>query len=133
MEIETVGKPYPQPAPGTPPVTPGAPEPAARIEAGPEKKAGDTAKAHADAVTTVIERAKVDHEQFKAFLEKLNIAMNALDIQARFSVHEATKQVMVQVINVESGKVIREIPPKRILDMVAKMLDLVGLLMDERA
>lgn len=133
MEVDALGKPYKTPLPGTPqPAQEANPSVA---KSGPEAvdKTPESAKAKADATATVLERAKVDREQFKAFLDKLNIALNALDVQARFSVHEATKEVMVQVVNVESGKVIREIPPKKILDMVAKMLDMVGLLLDERA
>ncbi|MGE5623774.1 MAG: flagellar protein FlaG [Methanocella sp.] len=132
MEVEAVGKPYPALAPNQAQAQQGS-SPETVDKAIPTAKTEETAKAKADAVTTVLQRAKVDHEQFKAFLDKLNIAVNALDIQARFSVHEATREVMVKVVNVETGKVIREIPPKKILDAVAKMLDMVGLLMDERA
>jgi flagellar protein FlaG len=39
---------------------------------------------------------------------------------------------MVKVIDENTGEVIREIPPKKILDMVANMLELAGLLVDER-
>lgn len=74
------------------------------------------------------ERSKVEE-----LLKKMNIVMNAMDIQARFSIHQATHQVMVKVVNIETGQVIREIPPQKVLDMVAKMQEMVGLLVDERA
>jgi flagellar protein FlaG len=130
VDVEAVGKPYSSSAPSPLAAQQSGIETVSNNDASPKPE--ETAKARVDAATTVLDRAKVDDEQFKAFLDKLNIAVNALDIQAKFSVHQATKEVMVQVVNVQSGKVIREIPPKRILDMVAKMLDMVGLLMDER-
>lgn len=50
-----------------------------------------------------------------------------------YSIHEKTKKVMVTVINAETEEVIREIPPEKVLDHYAKMLELTGLLVDERS
>ncbi|MFZ5898483.1 MAG: flagellar protein FlaG [Bacillota bacterium] len=50
----------------------------------------------------------------------------------QFSVHEETKDVIVRVLDSVTGEVIREFPPEAILDMVARMLDLAGLLVDEK-
>lgn len=131
MEIDAVGKAYvaPAPSPAQPPA--GSPETADRADA--TQKPQESVKAKADAAFGASERTKVERESLRAVLDKLNIVMNALDIQAKFSVHEATKQVMVRVVNVESGKLIREIPPQKILDMTAQMMELVGLVLDERA
>lgn len=132
MEVEPVGKPVVPPASRPLPAPAGeGPEPADKVD--PGQKPQETAKAKADAAAGVPERAKVDKESLKAVLDKLNIVLNALEIQAKFSIHEATKQVMVRVVNVESGKLIREIPPQKILDMAAQMMELVGLVLDERA
>jgi len=40
--------------------------------------------------------------------------------------------VRVKVLDSETNEVIREIPPEKILDMVAKMWELAGLIVDER-
>jgi len=50
----------------------------------------------------------------------------------RFSIHEATHRIMVKIINEDSGEVIREIPPEKILDLVAGLWELAGILVDER-
>ena len=47
--------------------------------------------------------------------------------------HDKLNVVMVKVIDTSTDEVIREIPPKKLLDMVANMLDVAGLLMDDRA
>jgi flagellar protein FlaG len=52
--------------------------------------------------------------------------------QMEFSIHEKTKEIMVKVINSDTKEVIREIPQEKILDMVAKMWEMAGILVDER-
>lgn len=71
-----------------------------------------------------------DVQQVQEAVETLNRAMSALDTQARFMVHEDLNQIMVQVLNVKTHEVIRQIPPQQVLDAVADMLRLVGLLVD---
>ncbi|HEX3029893.1 MAG TPA: flagellar protein FlaG, partial [Clostridia bacterium] len=46
--------------------------------------------------------------------------------------HQKTKQIMVKVIDSDTGDVIREIPPEKTLDMVAKMWEMAGIVVDER-
>lgn len=65
-------------------------------------------------------------------VEKLNETMKAFDIQLRFEVYKPTKDIMVKIYDARDNKVIKEIPPKKVLEMVAKMLEMVGLLVDEK-
>lgn len=51
----------------------------------------------------------------------------------KFHVHEQTGRIWVQVIDLDTREVIKEIPPERYLDLVARIWELVGLLVDERA
>ena len=39
---------------------------------------------------------------------------------------------MVQVVDSDTGEIIREIPPQKILDLVAKLWELSGVFLDER-
>ncbi len=39
---------------------------------------------------------------------------------------------MVKLIDKETDEVVKEIPPEKILDLVASIWDLVGILVDER-
>ncbi|MNP87072.1 flagellar protein FlaG [compost metagenome] len=48
------------------------------------------------------------------------------------SVHEKTHQILVKVLNKETGELIREIPPEKTLDLVAKMMEIAGILIDEK-
>lgn len=49
------------------------------------------------------------------------------------SVHDVTKTVMYVMRDTETNEVIREFPPKKIQDMIAKMWELAGLFVDEKA
>jgi uncharacterized FlaG/YvyC family protein len=49
------------------------------------------------------------------------------------SVHEVTKTVMYVMKDTETDEVIKEFPPKKIQDMIAKMWEIAGLFVDEKA
>ena len=65
-------------------------------------------------------------------IEKANDAISVANKKFEYSIHEKTNQIMVKVIDTDTNEVIREIPPEKILDMVAKMWEMVGILVDER-
>jgi flagellar protein FlaG len=65
-------------------------------------------------------------------IEKANKAIVGGQTQLEFSIHEGTKEIMVKVINTDTKEVVREIPSEKILDMVAKMWELAGIMVDER-
>lgn len=64
-------------------------------------------------------------------IEKANQKLLLYDSRVEFSIHEKTRQIMVKIY--KNDEVIREIPPEKILDMVAKMMELAGILVDEKA
>lgn len=49
------------------------------------------------------------------------------------SVHDVTKTVMYVMKDTQTDEVIKEFPPKKIQDMIAKMWELAGLFVDEKA
>ncbi len=51
--------------------------------------------------------------------------------KCEFSYHEDTKRVSIKVINSDTDEVIREIPPEEALDMLSKMWEVAGILVDE--
>lgn len=65
-------------------------------------------------------------------VEKMNKVLDGSNRRFEYSVHEKTHGIMVKVIDEVTGEVIREIPPKKILDMVANMMEMAGLIVDER-
>jgi flagellar protein FlaG len=51
---------------------------------------------------------------------------------AQFSYHEATKRISVKIVDNDTNEIIREIPPEKTLDMISKMWELAGLVVDEK-
>ena len=49
-----------------------------------------------------------------------------------FGIHEATNRVTIKVIDKSTKEVLREFPPEQTLDMIAKVWELAGIMVDER-
>ncbi len=65
-------------------------------------------------------------------IEKANKAILISNRKFEYSIHEKTKEIMIKVIDSDTNEVIREIPPEKTLDMVARMWEMAGIIVDER-
>lgn len=72
-------------------------------------------------------------EEVNKAVDKLNKFMEDEDIHAEYEVHEKFNQIMIKIIDNKTKDVLLEVPPKKILDMVAKMCEMVGILVDKKA
>ena len=52
--------------------------------------------------------------------------------RCEYSYDEATKRVSIKVFDKTSDKLIREVPPEESLEMLQKMWELAGLIVDEK-
>ena len=52
--------------------------------------------------------------------------------RGQYSYDEATKRVSIKVFDKTSDKLIREVPPEESLEMLQKMWELAGLIVDEK-
>ena len=66
-------------------------------------------------------------------VDKLNKFLEDENVHAEYSIHDKLRDVMIKIVNSDTKEVILEIPPKKILDMVAKMCEMVGILVDKKA
>lgn len=82
--------------------------------------------------TDIKENVQLGEQQVIDAIEKANKSLGVTNTRFEFSIHEGTKEIMVKVIDEETKEVIREIPPEKILDLVAKMWEMAGLFIDER-
>lgn len=90
-----------------------------------------------------IDSAKRDEDQNQqsAFSEEwmkksVDQANKALVQHNRFierDIHPVTHTVMYKIMDTNTNEMIAEYPPKKIQDMVAKMWELAGLFVDEKA
>lgn len=83
-----------------------------------------------DVDTTYLE---VNEKEVEKSVEKLNKFLEDEKVHVEYEVHDKLNQLMIKIIDDETKEVIQELPPKKILDMVAKMCEMVGILMDKKA
>lgn len=70
-------------------------------------------------------------ERLQNEVDRLNETSDLYIIGLRFSIHEETERIVVQVYNRKDNEVIRQIPPERVLNLVAQIQQMIGLLLDE--
>lgn len=73
----------------------------------------------------------VNRKKLDQTVEKLNQAAVIFATEVHFRVHDSTKRVMVQVVDIKSGEVVKEIPPKKLLDVLGAIQEHIGVLFDE--
>jgi flagellar protein FlaG len=77
---------------------------------------------------------KITEKELKNAVDKLNKFLEDNKTHAEYEYHDTFKHdLMIRIVDNESGKVIQEVPPRKILDMVSKMLEIVGVLIDKKA
>ena len=69
-------------------------------------------------------------EQLRKAIDEIN--RKAAHTTAQFGVHEETNRITIKIVDKDTKKVIRELPPEKTLDMIAKAWELAGILVDER-
>lgn len=63
-------------------------------------------------------------------VKKANLRME--HTRCEYAYHKKTNRVSIKVINADTDEVIREIPPEKSLDMLQKMWEMAGILVDEK-
>lgn len=71
-------------------------------------------------------------EQVVKALDRALKALQGPTTTFEVSVHKETNAIMVKVLNKETGELIREIPHEKTLDLVANMMEIAGIMVDER-
>ncbi|MGV8146893.1 MAG: flagellar protein FlaG [Alkaliphilus sp.] len=79
------------------------------------------------------EEKQYNEKQLKSAIESANKTFAQHNRHFQIAMHDRLNQVMVKVIDSSTDEVIREIPSSKLIDMVANMLEVAGLLMDDRA
>lgn len=75
---------------------------------------------------------KVSRTDLEREVENLNKFMQSSTTHLKFTLHEKLNEYYVQIISDHDNTVVREIPSKKMMDMVAQMQEMIGLLVDEK-
>lgn len=68
--------------------------------------------------------------QLKKAVEEIN--NNSKQTEAIYGIHDDTNRVTIKIVDKKSKEVIKEVPPEQTLDMIAKIWELAGIMVDER-
>lgn len=77
------------------------------------------------------QQQQITNEQIKKAVEKLNKSMISHS-EAVFGIHEATNRITIKIVDKDTKEVIKELPPEKTLDMIAKVWEMAGILVDEK-
>ena len=82
-----------------------------------------------------LNRKEISPEEMKDELEEkiddMNDIMETLDEKLSFELHDKTETIMTQIVDIKTKEVIKEMPPKEMLDLAARIHEMVGLIIDE--
>lgn len=97
--------------------------------------AAKAAAAAAQAEKAAADKAgkQISREDLLKVTETMNDFMQMVNTDIRFSIHDGTKQLIVQVIDTKDQRVLREFPPHELLDTIAAISEYVGVLLDKKA
>lgn len=69
-------------------------------------------------------------EQLHKAVEEINKKM--ANSEAVYGIHEGTNRVTIKIIDKDTKEVIKELPPEKTLDMIARIWEFAGILVDEK-
>ena len=71
-----------------------------------------------------------ENSQIRKAVDEIN--KKAHNSEAVFGIHEATNRVTIKIVDKYTKKVLKEYPPEKTLDMIAKVWEMAGLLVDQK-
>lgn len=76
------------------------------------------------------EQRQANQEKRKKMMEQVSSALN--HSVAKFGIHEQTNHITIKIVDKDTKEVIKEIPPEKSLDLMAKRLEMAGVLVDQK-
>lgn len=71
-------------------------------------------------------------ENLKRAVAEMNRKISNSNEEAVFGVHEKTNRITIKIVDKDTKEVIKEFPPEKTLDMIAKVWEMAGILVDEK-
>ncbi|GAA5415649.1 hypothetical protein Pryu01_00680 [Paraliobacillus ryukyuensis] len=73
-----------------------------------------------------------DKKQVEGMVEALNEFLEPTHTSIKFKVHDKLDKYYVTVVDSDTDELIKEIPPKKLLDVYAAMAEFMGFIVDEK-
>jgi len=75
---------------------------------------------------------KISIDSTKELVENLNKFLHPIQTSLHFELHEKLNEYYVTIIDSNTKEVVREIPPKKLLDIYASLAEQLGLIVDKK-
>lgn len=72
-------------------------------------------------------------KEIKNAVSKINKFLEGESTHLQYEKHDVLNQMIIKVVDNNTNQVVNEIPTRKILDMVAKMCEIAGVLVDKKA
>lgn len=72
----------------------------------------------------------MNNSQLKNAVSDLNKQMT--NSEAVFGIHEKTNRITIKIVDKTTKEVLKEYPPEQTLDIIAKVWEIAGLMVDEK-
>lgn len=80
---------------------------------------------------SVEERIEQENEKVMKAISEMNKKMTS-NTEAVFGIHEDTNRITIKLVDKTTKETIKELPPEKTLDMIAKVWELAGIMVDEK-
>ena len=74
--------------------------------------------------------AEAQQAQIKRAVEEINKKAN--NSEAVWGIHEGTNRVTIKLVDKQTKEIIKEFPPDKTLDMISRVWEMAGLMVDEK-
>jgi uncharacterized FlaG/YvyC family protein len=72
-------------------------------------------------------------QRLREILEEMGVKDGRLNpVRLHYTLHEPTGRLMVNVVDLETGEILNTMPPEKLLNTLARIMEFVGLMLDER-
>ena len=77
------------------------------------------------------EQIQADNAKIKKAISEMTKKVRS-NAEAVFGIHEKTNRVTIKMVDKETKEVIKEFPPDETLDMIARIWEVAGIMVDEK-
>ncbi|MEQ6356836.1 flagellar protein FlaG [Lysinibacillus sp. M3] len=82
--------------------------------------------------TTIGEEQEISKEKLQQAVDVANEFLEINHSSSKFVYHEGLERYYVTIVNRDTEEVVKEIPPKKLLDAFYEMQKMVGMIVDEK-
>lgn len=92
---------------------------------------GENSSQNAD-MEVAIDNKKVAQSTIDSTMSEINSKIKISNTQLKYSIDDETQRISIKVIDQDTDKVIREIPPEETLEAIKKIWEIAGIIVDEK-